>query len=297
MDVLKKVEEYEQVNKKARKLEEELSENLWKQFIDLPFKMQKIEIQESSAWRIKEVKEVKGVWQNVYYPELDVPEGYKKEEKYVKLLENGIKHQYTLKDKEGRKIIILENATYDNCIIHTIKGRIEVPFSIAGKRITYEISISNTKYTFKRDFEYTDMFLIISGKEEEKAKYNIHLNTYSEINKKYEEFLLALGLSKETTSLGDIVNSKCGEIMLGRELKAEIKISCTDYYMGTWFKNQFWSVYINRMTYYEICVELRLFSIGGLSLREDKFTWYELKNKSHRKGITLQEAIKLIKEK
>lgn len=289
MELLKIVDVYEQATKKARKLEKELNSTLCKVLIDLPYEMREVQIKEIIKSTLKEEK--------LYYPELTVPQGYKKEsEEYIADKMNVIKHQYILKNHKGRKISIVETAEYDNYILHTIKGRIEIPFNIAGKTITYDVTISNRTYTFYRDFEYADMFLAISGNEESKAKHEFSLTRYSEANKQYEEFIRALGISKVKTSLGDIVNSKCEEIMLGKELKAEIKIAYANKDVSTGFKNKSWTAYINQIPYSEICVQIILCSIRGLQLREEKFTWHEIKNNNYRKGITLQEAIKLIKK-
>lgn len=96
MDLFEKEVKVKKAKEKAKQEEKELRDSLRSQFVDLPYQLKEVEADYEGA--MFEGKKIK-----VYYPILDTPKGYKKEnEKFCRKYSNGINYEYTLTDSQGK---------------------------------------------------------------------------------------------------------------------------------------------------------------------------------------------------
>lgn len=295
MELLKMVEECKKINEEARKVTEDLKTSLRNQFVDLRFEIKLVEIEERSSF----CRSGKDRLDTVYYPILEVPKGYIKEnEKYVRECLNALNHIYTLKDETGTQVEIEEHAIYQKDMYNTTKGRITIrPFNMVSKIISYKIKVSGETYKFERKYEYEAMLQMILKRKLGRAKYweSDQTKTYSSANKKFEELIKSFGEDKKVISLNEIVKSKITELNLNDYLVAKFKYTKIEIERSGWISNSIFGVYICEIPFVCNEVNVQIYYRGDKILNEQDFKWAEIKEQRLKKGITLQEAIELIK--
>lgn len=291
MDLLKMVEELVELKEKARQTEYDLMEKLRNLFVNLQFEMKQEKIQERSAWGTPQEE-----LENVYYPVLNVPTGFiKEDEKYVRNCANALNHTYILKDEAGMEVYIDEYAIY-RWYISNSKGVIKLPDNMV-KSVTYKIAICNETYKFKREFEYEDMLQKISkGKIEQASNPLKDYSRYASANKDYEELLRALGVDEPIISLGKILTSKISEIKLNDQLVAHYECENRAIKNSRWYESSTWSFRFDKVPFVETSINVEIYYQGNMLLKKQKFTWIEIQDPKFKKGFTFNEAIELIKE-
>ena len=294
MDLLNMVENYKKVNEEARKVTYETMRTLRTLFVDLPFEMKQVEVQEPAVWDSRQQ-----VTRKIYYPVLSVPEGYNKvQEEYERRGGNGFNHKYLLTSEAGPQVVVSENTHFIYYFRNSSKGIINFPFNIVDSEVFYKLTIEGEDYKFTRTFEDEEMLEMISGKELEKATSSFPRckeYSYQKSEKEYTEFLTAIGVTEIAFPLSKLVHSKCNEITLNPWFKAQIEILFDEEAISTWFEDEFWNTRIENMLYSRVTVNMKLYA-GGVNITSKSFKWYEVKDKKYKKGITFQEAIELIKE-
>lgn len=294
MDFLKKEQDVQEAMERAKQLKNELINSLRNQFVALPYELKEIEVDfEGVMFEGKKIK--------VYYPILNNPKGYKKEnERFYRKYANGIKHEYTLIDEEGRKVTILEYATFENKLY---KDKLEnthmyLNFYIADNFIEYYISMFVENYTFKREFNPKQLLNEIIGKENI-VRYEDHLGRkeYSQIEEEYQKFLKVLGIKHEIPTLKVLANTTNEKkIQITESISAIISTEIEeDHYHCIWLNNPKYSVRLDDVKYYKTTIKVKPYLNNTIKMEEREFCYAELENEAElRKGKTLDEIIELL---
>lgn len=293
MKLLTMIEEYKQVSNKAREMEEKLCTILKEKFLALPFKMEKQEIQNPDNWAYTQEK-----INRVYCPVLEIPKGFYKEDfTYVRSGANSFDHEYILSNEEF-EVTIKEHAAYSEQIYSTGKGKIELSYQIVLQKVYYELSICGFKCKFERTFNYEDVLEKITNKKIGIAKLEeaSYLKKYFIENERYIDIIKSLGAIKESNTLRDIIESGCKQFEINQYLTAKVNVMQGNSKIGGWLENEIWQVHLNRLEFVQNNVFLKIFSKSGKEILKENFYWYEIVDKKFEEGITLEEAIKLIKE-
>ena len=138
----------------------------------------------------------------IYYPELAVPNGFRKEnERYFRNMANVIEHQYTLVNEKG-KIIVNEKANFIRRITKRDENKDEVAILqlksayIIDESIRYRFEIEGENFQFLRNFSFGDILEQLLGEQHvDYSDPNAAFNEKSE--KEYEKFLESLDVKKE----------------------------------------------------------------------------------------------------
>lgn len=291
MDLFEKVKEVSELVEKANKAKEELMSMLKIQFLNFPYQMKIIEAgyDEHPYGNQSIIK--------VYYPVLDVPTGFVKEdETFYREFANCIKHEYTLKDEEGRKVQIEEHGTFDHKVHKSAKGAVELRNCIISPEIKYGISISGERYNFVRKILYKDMLeQILEVDRTARYKENYYSEQYKSEEEKYEQFLKKLGATNKLPTLEELYESKQNEIQITPEIKANVNIQYEEKYSCVWLNNPKFDVRLDNIPHHKIIIELCPYLGGNIKLEQQKYRYDKLLNEEKlREGITLEEAIKII---
>lgn len=146
MDAFEKLQELEEASKKVKKLDNELKTILISQFINLSYEIKKVEA------NYKENNMSNSDTIQVYYPILNVPNGFVKEnERFYRLYDpykTYIQYEYNLLGREKRELVVSEKVKLnqifiklkeDSNIIHvyTTLANIEVCINIGGRNYTF----------------------------------------------------------------------------------------------------------------------------------------------------------------
>ena len=142
----------------------------------------------------------------IYYPELVVPNGFRKEnERYFRNLANVIEHQYTLVNEKG-KIIVNEKANFIGRITKRDENKDEVAILqlksayIIDESIRYRFEIEGENFQFLRNFSFGDILEQLLGEQHvDYSDSNAAFNEKSE--KEYEKFLESLDVKKKKYSI------------------------------------------------------------------------------------------------
>ncbi len=294
MDLLKKEQEVKEAKEKANQLERELINSLRSQFVDLPYELKEIEADYEGVM-------FEGKKKKVYYPILNIPEGYKKEnERFYREYANGIKHEYTLVDEEGEKVTILEYAPFGNDLYkdESENTHMRLDFYITRELIEYHISMFVEEYTLKRKFNKKQLLNEIIGKENI-VRYEDHLRgkEYSQTEEEYQKFLKDLGIKYEPPTL-KVMSKNVGEtkfkitesisVVISKEIEEE-------YYHCIWLNNPKYSVRLDNVKYYKTTIKVKPYFNNTIEMAEREFCYAELENEEElRKGKTLDEIIELL---
>lgn len=294
MDLLKKEQEVKEAKEKANQLERELINSLRSQFVDLPYELKEIEADYEGVM-------FEGKKKKVYYPILNIPEGYKKEnERFYREYVNGIKHEYTLVDEEGEKVTILEYAPFENDLYEdeSENTHMRLDFYITRELIEYHISMFVEEYTLKRKFNKKQLLNEIIGKENI-VRYEDHLRgkEYSQTEEEYQKFLKDLGIKYEPPTL-KVMAKNVGEtkfkitesisVVISKEIEEE-------YYHCIWLNNPKYSVRLDNVKYYKTTIKVKPYFNNTIEMAEREFCYAELENEEElRKGKTLDEIIELL---
>lgn len=296
MNLLKRVEEYKKVKKNIREIEQDLISSLKQNFVDLEYKMKRVEIKNG------EQIEMELDLEPLFYPVLDVPKGYsKEEEQYTKYWIHSLNHEYILKNQQNTKIKVVEHSNYIDTIYSTRNdNRVILPCRIINQKIWYKITIDDEKFEFERHFDYKVMLEKIDNNEIGVAEYKLlpEMKSYERENQNYSRYIKQITNIEPGTvkSLKEIINSNCNQMKLGCNFIAKIETKQHIKQRDIRFENGCWSACINNIQYIQNSVWLEIYSIKGRSISKKAFLWYELIEKEYEKGLTFEEAVKLVKE-
>ena len=297
MDLFEKEVEVEETRKKAKQMEKELMDSLRSQFVNLPYDVKEVEADYESYYNSSD-RRIK-----VYYPILNTPEGFKKEEeKFYREYANCINHEYTLIDGEGRKIKILEHAIFTCNIYETKKAHMRLDFYVTRESIEYNISMFLKEYTLKRNFNYKQLLNEIIGKENS-VRYKdcfkdcFTRKPYSQIEKEYQKFLKDLGIKYDPPTL-KVMAKTVGETESKITESISVVISKEideNYYHCIWLNNPKYSVRLDDVKYYKTTIKVKPYLNNTIKMEEREFCYAELENEEElRKGKTLDEIIELL---
>lgn len=242
----------------------------------------------------------------IYYPELAVPNGFRKEnERYFRNLANVIEHQYTLVNEKG-KIIVNEKANFIRRITKRDENKDEVAILqlksayIIDESIRYRFEIEGENFQFLRNFSFGDILEQLLGKQHvDYSDPNAAFNEKSE--KEYEKFLESLDVKKEKNiPLKNIIKYKEREnqiILPVITVHFEVIQSELDKYHIIWLESSKSDVDVgiaNANVKYFIKLKVVTTKNGEL-LCEKVFEYKEKSKSKYQNGCTLSEIFKLFK--
>lgn len=242
----------------------------------------------------------------IYYPELAVPNGFRKEnERYFRNLANVIEHQYTLANEKG-KIIVNEKANFIGRITKRDENKDEVAILqlksayIIDESIRYRFEIEGENFQFLRNFSFGDILEQLLGEQHvDYSDPNAAFNEKSE--KEYEKFLESLDVKKEKNiPLKNIIKYKEREnqiILPVITVHFEVIQSELDKYHIIWLESSKSDVDVgiaNANVKYFIKLKVVTTKNGEL-LCEKVFEYKEKSKSKYQNGCTLSEIFKLFK--
>lgn len=242
----------------------------------------------------------------IYYPELAVPNGFRKEnERYFRNLANVIEHQYTLVNEKG-KIIVNEKANFIRRITKRDENKDEVAILqlksayIIDESIRYRFEIEGENFQFLRNFSFGDILEQLLGEQHvDYSDPNAAFNEKSE--KEYEKFLESLDVKKEKNiPLKNIIKYKEREnqiILPVITVHFEVIQSELDKYHIIWLESSKSDVDVgiaNANVKYFIKLKVVTTKNGEL-LCEKVFEYKEKSKSKYQNGCTLSEIFKLFK--
>lgn len=242
----------------------------------------------------------------IYYPELAVPNGFRKEnERYFRNLANVIEHQYTLVNEKG-KIIVNEKANFIGRITKRDENKDEVAILqlksayIIDESIRYRFEIEGENFQFLRNFSFGDILEQLLGEQHvDYSDPNAAFNEKSE--KEYEKFLESLDVKKEKNiPLKNIIKYKEREnqiILPVITVHFEVIQSELDKYHIIWLESSKSDVDVgiaNANVKYFIKLKVVTTKNGEL-LCEKVFEYKERSKSKYQNGCTLSEIFKLFK--
>lgn len=242
----------------------------------------------------------------IYYPELAVPNGFRKEnERYFRNMANVIEHQYTLVNEKG-KIIVNEKAIFIRRITKRDENKNEVAVLqlksayIIDESIWYRFEIEGENFQFLRNFSFGDILEQLLG--EQHVDYSDPNATFNEKSEKeYEKFLESLDVKKEKNiPLKNIIKYKEREnqiILPVITVHFEVIQSELDKYHIIWLESSKSDVDVgiaNANVKYFIKLKVVTTKNGEL-LCEKVFEYKEKSKSKYQNGCTLSEIFKLFK--
>lgn len=242
----------------------------------------------------------------IYYPELAVPNGFRKEnERYFRNMANVIEHQYTLVNEKG-KIIVNEKANFIRRITKRDEKKDEVAILqlksayIIDESIRYRFEIEGENFQFLRNFSFGDILEQLLGEQHvDYSDPNAAFNEKSE--KEYEKFLESLDVKKEKNiPLKKIIKYKEREnqiLLPVITVHFEVIQSELDKYHIIWLESSKSDVDVgiaNANVKYFIKLKVVTTKNGEL-LCEKVFEYKEKSKSKYQNGCTLSEIFKLFK--
>lgn len=286
MNLFEKVGEVKECNEKANRLAKELKANLLKQFVELPYEIKKVEANYERTY--SEDRDVIAV----YYPILNTPEGYKKEEeKFYREYLNCINHEYTLIDEEGRKVTIWEQAIFERLVYYSRKAYMNLKFYIA-QSIEFKIEILGETYSFKKRLK-KELIKEVIGKNDV-LTYNDG-NEYDIQEKKYNKFLKLLDSTKNVPTLRELSIAHETEIQITDSISAIVEAKVIEGTRDIWLENNMYSVRIEDMPTYSVTIKIKPYFNKTIELAEQRFDYEELENEAElREGKTFDEIVEIL---
>lgn len=242
----------------------------------------------------------------IYYPELAVPNGFRKEnERYFRNMANVIEHQYTLVNEKG-KIIVNEKAIFIRRITKRDENKNEVAVLqlksayIIDESIRYRFEIEGETFQLLRNFSFGDILEQLLGEQHvDYSDPNAAFNEKSE--KEYEKFLESLDVKKEKNiPLKNIIKYKEREnqiILPVITVHFEVIQSELDKYHIIWLESSKSDVDVGIVnTNIKYFIKLKVITTKNGELLCEKVFEYKEKSKSkYQNGCTLSEIFKLFK--
>ena len=242
----------------------------------------------------------------IYYPELAVPNGFRKEnERYFRNMANVIEHQYTLVNEKG-KIIVNEKAIFIRRITKRDENKNEVAVLqlksayIIDESIRYRFEIEGETFQLLRNFSFGDILEQLLGEQHvDYSDPNAVFNEKSE--KEYEKFLESLDVKKEKNiPLKNIIKYKEREnqiILPVITVHFEVIQSELDKYHIIWLESSKSDVDVGIVnTNIKYFIKLKVITTKNGELLCEKVFEYKEKSKSkYQNGCTLSEIFKLFK--
>lgn len=242
----------------------------------------------------------------IYYPELAVPNGFRKEnERYFRNMANVIEHQYTLVNEKG-KIIVNEKAIFIRRITKRDENKNEVAVLqlkssyIIYESIRYRFEIEGETFQLLRNFSFGDILEQLLGEQHvDYSDPNAAFNEKSE--KEYEKFLESLDVKKEKNiPLKNIIKYKEREnqiILPVITVHFEVIQSELDKYHIIWLESSKSDVDVGIVnTNIKYFIKLKVITTKNGELLCEKVFEYKEKSKSkYQNGCTLSEIFKLFK--
>lgn len=242
----------------------------------------------------------------IYYPELAVPNGFRKEnERYFRNMANVIEHQYTLVNEKG-KIIVNEKAIFIRRITKRDENKNEVAVLqlksayIIDESIRYRFEIEGETFQLLRNFSFGDILEQLLGEQHvDYSDPNAAFNEKSE--KEYEKFLESLDVKKEKNiPLKNIIKYKEREnqiILPVITVHFEVIQSELDKYHIIWLESSKSDVDVGIVnTNIKYFIKLKVVTTKNGELLCEKVFEYKEKSKSkYQNGCTLSEIFKLFK--
>lgn len=242
----------------------------------------------------------------IYYPELAVPNGFRKEnERYFRNMANVIEHQYTLVNEKG-KIIVNEKAIFIRRITKRDENKNEVAVLqlksayIIDESIRYRFEIEGETFQLLRIFSFGDILEQLLGEQHvDYSDPNAVFNEKSE--KEYEKFLESLDVKKEKNiPLKNIIKYKEREnqiILPVITVHFEVIQSELDKYHIIWLESSKSDVDVGIVnTNIKYFIKLKVITTKNGELLCEKVFEYKEKSKSkYQNGCTLSEIFKLFK--
>lgn len=297
MELFEKVKKHKELKESEIKAKKEIRQIILENFVNLRYQT---ELTQAGYLGHRDNKEnIK-----VYYPVLSLPEGFSKEKEiFFREYANVVKHQYTLVDESGRKILAEEKACFLTNIVRKDENGNEIRISlnsyIISELISYNFEIEGENYCIKRNFGYEEMLEQVL--EDKTASYsNFSEYYYEKEEKAYEEYLESLETKKEDIiPLREIVNSKVEEQQITPLFTACFE-ACQNEFCNNSdriiLKNPQFSVRIaDSKIKYAITVKI-VTTKNRVSLSEKVFEYEEEKSKTkYQNGCTLHEIFELFK--
>lgn len=242
----------------------------------------------------------------IYYPELAVPNGFRKEnERYFRNMANVIEHQYTLVNEKG-KIIVNEKAIFIRRITKRDENKNEVAVLqlksayIIDESIRYRFEIEGETFQLLRNFSFGDILEQLLGEQHvDYSDPNAAFNEKSE--KEYEKFIESLDVKKEKNiPLKNIIKYKEREnqiILPVITVHFEVIQSELDKYHIIWLESSKSDVDVGIVnTNIKYFIKLKVVTTKNGELLCEKVFEYKEKSKSkYQNGCTLSEIFKLFK--
>lgn len=293
MGLFKSVEKFRSLEEDLKKRDSKIKEELLSKFVNLKYQMQEVEAGYINRTYIK-LGEDPAEKVKVYYPILDLAEGFSKsEDMFFRNCANEIVHTYTLTNSEGSKVQIEERATFVWGIYEESEFFMKVIPNIASEGINYKINISESSYKFYREFTYQEMIERIVGSKDVIFATDKVLLTDQEA---YEKYIRALGKVEDIVSLKDLVTSSQEKIQITPTLIAEVSIKQDEKKEIVWYQigNNQVCVRFN-IPYTLSSVTLHTKTTDGVSLGVQKFKHSQF-NEGFKDKLTLSEVFQRMKK-
>ena len=289
MNLFEKVKDFRDLNEKVKKLDEEIRKEILTKFVNLRYQIKQIEAGYEER-REEETRKVK-----VYYPVLDLPEGFsKKDEKFFRQFANQIVHTYTLINEEGEELKVSESASFGIDVYENKGIRIRVEDNIFVGNILYEVSFQDIVYKLSREINLEEKLGQLLGKKEIRFICSDIQKLYQSDEQDYEEYLKAFGKTEDIISLKELLETAQDEIQITPELIAKISISMEGKNQLIWLETPKISARINKAYCIKNVIQLQLQTKTGIKLDSKEFNYFELKDKDKfEKGMTLQELFEM----
>lgn len=302
MDLFKQAKETENLFFRAEEAAEKLRIELERKFVMLPYNMEMVEIKE---WKDAHPEIYK---EKVHFPILEQPEGFIKEDEefYENIHQDQVVHQYTLKDKEGRKIKVEENASLESSnLINFRKGiqskyspyiRLKMDDKIILETIQYKIKIGEREYSISRTFSHKDMVEEIISPDEIAKPSSMIKDVNAVEERKFQLFMRKIGATQNITSLEDLSKSQQKEIRISDVIT--LKVAITDepiksVYLGA--KN--FEVFLTAQKTVKRYFKITPYVGGDMKLETQTYVYCDNSEERWEKGITVSEAIEIITRK
>ena len=294
MDLFKQAKETEELIKRAAEAKKKLMAELERNLLALPYNMQIVEANYKERLGI-ERKDIK-----VYYPVLEVPQGFTKEnEEFYRNYANCVMHEYDLKDERERSIHIEEKVTFDNELYRSKKGVILIEKNhISLPKVNYNISISGKIFSFTRNLFYKDMLEQIL-KEDKIVIYarDYYNKKYETAEKEYEEFLEELGATTTCPTLEEMYEARQENFLIAPNIRANIEIRENSIGDFIRLENSKVTVRLDDVNTVSVTIEVQPYLNETIELESREYNYFKQTEKEKwEKGITVEEAIELIEE-
>lgn len=292
MDLFERTVEVKQLSERVNNLKKELRDNLLKKIVNLPYEVKEVEADYNSEYYSSTDRTIK-----VYYPILNTPEGFKKEnEEFYREYSNCINHEYTLTDSQGRKVIIWEQVIFNSNVYISKMAHMSLNFNVPSPNIELKITIAGEEYRFKRLINQEHLIKEIIGKDDIAKYIGFWVeDEYSYQEEKYNKLLETLGKTKEVPTLKELASVNVTRIEITDSISAIVEARVNETSSHIWLKNSMYSVSFANMITYSVTIKIKPYLNKTIKLEEQRFEYDELENEDElRKGKTFDELVQLL---